>query len=484
MGLRDRLRSFFPLPEDELEALFDEAHYVLDTNVLLNLYRLGPIARTEVISALQQHLQGRAWILPQVALEFAKNRTKVILEADELLVQRISELKERYAQLDAALKADELRQFASPRVVEAAQNSCANGLPPLLKALEEQLSGRIPSVQSDPVLKLMDSLSSPLLGIEDPDQAWYEAAAKEAESRYQKKFPPGYLDDHKDEVIFLDSSLRVDQRFGDYYLWKQLKGEIEARRDLKPKVILVTGDRKEDWWSIVKGKTIGPRHELRREASEAGASAFHMYQMNRLVALLSKRGSQKPGNVPISEKTINEVRSVEAQAPTKASSVASSLHLSQTRTTADSLVGHYQSEGYRGYTSQRAVEEWLRNEFLNAEIVENDDFPDLVVKEYFGNDLNLHGIEVVTPRSADHLRALIYGKYQLARSWLAASSTLWTGSPDRQLTFVVTLSPLELSGLLQHHWSGIASALRSEVKNACGADILIGTLDGDRFRPI
>ena len=46
----------------------------------------------------------------------------------------------------------------------------------------------------------------------------------------------------------------------------------------------MTHDQKEDWWNIIKGKTIGPRVELRREFMDETQQEFHMYSMHSFIS--------------------------------------------------------------------------------------------------------------------------------------------------------------------------------------------------------
>ncbi len=73
---------------------------------------------------------------------------------------------------------------------------------------------------------------------------------KEGESRYKTKTPPGYCDGNQ----------KQDNEYGDLFIWKEI---IRYAKENDKDVIFVTQDVKEDWWFKEKGKTIGPRYELR-----------------------------------------------------------------------------------------------------------------------------------------------------------------------------------------------------------------------------
>jgi len=86
------MKGLFPQYDDLAEKNFGiawkQAIFVFDTNVLLNLYRYQTGTRDELLTVLGQ-LSGRVWIPHHVALEFQRNRLKVIAEQSK----RFSEVR-------------------------------------------------------------------------------------------------------------------------------------------------------------------------------------------------------------------------------------------------------------------------------------------------------------------------------------------------------------------------------------------------------
>ena len=68
-------------------------------------------------------------------------------------------------------------------------------------------------------------------------------------------------------------------------IWKQI---IKYAKVTSRGIIYVTHDQKEDWWNIVKGKTIGPRIELRKEFMTETQQEFHMYSMHSFINTYNK----------------------------------------------------------------------------------------------------------------------------------------------------------------------------------------------------
>jgi hypothetical protein len=115
---------------------------------------------------------------------------------------------------------------------------------------------------------------------------------KEADSRFKAEIPPGYMD--KPEI-------------GDLLIWLQM---IEEAKTRKAPAIFVTGDLKEDWWSIVKDGnhkyTIGPRPELAQEIKDKTNAGFQMYSTSSFMEEVGKRL-----NVEVSAQAIDQARVVE-----------------------------------------------------------------------------------------------------------------------------------------------------------------------------
>jgi hypothetical protein len=102
--------------------------------------------------------------------------------------------------------------------------------------------------------------------------------------------PPGYEDAKKDGV----------NAHGDYLVWHQVLQQ--AKNSTRP-VILVTSERKEDWWERAHGKTVGPRHELLDEAHRVTGQRVLIYQTETFV----KRATMRAGGT-VSAFVRNDIR--------------------------------------------------------------------------------------------------------------------------------------------------------------------------------
>lgn len=73
--------------------------------------------------------------------------------------------------------------------------------------------------------------------------------------------------------------------YGDLIVWKQiLSFSSHEHKD----IIYITHDQKKDWWLIAKGRTVGPRIELRKEFAVNTGQEFYMYSMESFLEQYSK----------------------------------------------------------------------------------------------------------------------------------------------------------------------------------------------------
>jgi PIN like domain len=131
-----------------------------------------------------------------------------------------------------------------------------------------------------------------------------ETARKEARRRVEARVPPGYMDKAKPDPT------------GDYLVWKQPMQEAGKR---KRSTVLITDDRKEDWYRREHGLTLGARYELREEMmSEAGVpflimttETFLLHAREYLNVVVSPETVDQAKELP----GLSHIRSVQASVP-------------------------------------------------------------------------------------------------------------------------------------------------------------------------
>jgi hypothetical protein len=279
--LRDIFRAFIPRDEDSFAELWKLADVTFDANVLLDLYGTTKAFNDSFFEIIES-LTGRLFLTHQAGLEFYRNRKRIIESAREL--QR---------NLGAYLTA-----------IPSAFSDDAQ------KKLEEFVTAERDSVskflKGDPIEEKIFELFGAQL---DPALPVNQQSYSEIDVRYEKQIPPGFAD-LKDKDDY--------KKYGDATLWLEV---IEhARRQKKP-IILVTSEKKFDWWAIEKGKIVGPRPELAAEIYQKAGVDFHLYSFESFLKFapnfLKTKASQP------SQQSVRELARLEqARVQTEAASPA------------------------------------------------------------------------------------------------------------------------------------------------------------------
>lgn len=270
------------------EQFYRNALIVLDTNVLLDLYRYTSPARDQVLDALEL-VSDRLWLPYQVGLEFVRGRPKVIKD-------RMDDLRHAGARvqnhLDSAWKnvaaaASEvsqlLDQYAADEEGQSELRSLINRntFQDMMKSWKEALLERVATITStqdialstlatgsDSVLPRVSRLFGDRLG-KQPHPSRVRQLVEDAISyRFPNEIPPGFKDTSKSNATNL-------QIAGDFLLWEEI---IEHAATLaEPRlVLLVSRDTKEDWYQTnVPGQQDRPWPSLIDEMrTRAGAALF------------------------------------------------------------------------------------------------------------------------------------------------------------------------------------------------------------------
>lgn len=265
--MRDQLPEYFRPSEAEFKTLLSTAVIVLDTNVLLNLYRCSDALATELLDLLER-FKGRLWMPYSVAKEFLKNRPSVLHERRTRPEQLNGRAKKFVADMEQHARQ---YQWVPAEVTEHFSQAVLQATSALLEATPRMVE----DLESDTKLQRIERLFSGSVG-SAPTQDEITARFKEGKSRYDRQIPPGYEDAKKP----ID-----EERYGDFVLWKEILQKAESGPSA---VLFVTEDKKEDWWWRANGLTLGPRPELIREFREHAQQLFWIYDMSDFLKWGSK----------------------------------------------------------------------------------------------------------------------------------------------------------------------------------------------------
>lgn len=320
--MKDLFAAYYRPSELQFKELWEKAVFVLDANVLLNLYRY----RKETSSALLQVLskiQSRLWVPYQAALEYQQNRLSVIAEQLAAFANVSSELNKSLGSLKGSL----IGKLQLPtRHASIDVDSFLTEIDKLFSDFSAKLDAlkkTQPDITDrDKLRDTIDDLLKERVGQPPKDQDTLNSIYADGKRRFAEKRPPGYADALK-EGFYSHAGLSFQRQYGDLVVWEEIieKAKISDLTHL----ILLTDDKKEDWWWIQDSqgkKTIGPRPELIDEIrSRTKVSVFYMYTSERFLSY----AGQFLG-ATIKPDTIDEVRAVSLHASERYKEAISSIH--------------------------------------------------------------------------------------------------------------------------------------------------------------
>jgi len=258
--MRELFPGYFRPTPKEFEDLWSNGLIVLDTNILLHLFRYGEETRQEVLDILKA-LRPRVWIPYRVAFEFARRWRSVDAENRRAYEKLKSGIRKQGASLSGLFNDVARHQVIN---AEAERAKIDEFVENLCKSLDDASTSHPTVMEVESILEKIFEIIGDNVG-EPPSIEIQAERAKTAQARYLDTIPPGYMDaKHKSG----------DDQYGDFYIWEEII-DIAARK--KTPVIFITDDRKEDWILREDGRDIGPRPELVQEFSTRTGQKFHCY---------------------------------------------------------------------------------------------------------------------------------------------------------------------------------------------------------------
>ena len=291
--MRNKFHQFYQYSVEDYQRLWDEATFVFDANVLLNLYRYSTTTSNDFLEILKT-ISPRIWLPNQFAHEYHSKRLEVIQdivnsydtlrnEIEGVCKKQIRELISSYSyhpSIDIKSICTEIEKFNRH-----------------LRSKITRLKNKHPDLfHNDQILAELTRLFENKVGDCYPEEK-IKKLMEEGAKRYAHLKPPGYEDVKKDK-----EDPTGKRKYGDLIAWYQI---MEYAQKNKKSIILVTDDKKEDWWWIVRGKTVGPRCELIEEMKRNANVRFHMYNSLKFIEFAKKNMKQK-----IKRDTINEIKNV------------------------------------------------------------------------------------------------------------------------------------------------------------------------------
>lgn len=279
----------------DFDRLWNEAIFIFDTNVLLDLFRYSPNTRKELLDILEK-LDDRIWIPHQFFYEYHRNKMTVhytIADAYRQSEKQLEKCSDITRQQMNLLK-DKFQNLKNRTGVEI--DTRIDKVDAIFEEIQSQLSNsreqHESSLDAEPLEEKIAQLFAENFG--DPfDDACLQNIRKLAKERIKRGIPPGSSKDSKKEKSDPD---------GDLIGWFQTIKHADCN---KLPIILVTNDN--DWFLKPSGKTIGPHPELLQEMYDKASVSCYIYKTAQFVQY-----AREYLDAQVSDETIEEAETRES----------------------------------------------------------------------------------------------------------------------------------------------------------------------------
>lgn len=288
--------------------------FIFDTNILLNIYYYNKEGKA-IFFKLLESLGDKAWLPFHVALEYQRNRLKIIndnYENSQKIIKRFENLNKKLAFDENSIKTilndfedffnknvelnDNLEDFKKKykKLLQDSQSELEKISKPIINEINKINSDIIKIDSNDHVRERLDEifkgekLGSCLFNYEKE----LDEFNKEAENRFINQIPPGYSDlKEKGDASFIFNNLVYFNKYGDLIVFKEILKH--AKDNNLQNIIFISEEKKEDWRESITAsnqkKILGIRHELREELhKEAGAKNIFIFNQEDFVEYTSK----------------------------------------------------------------------------------------------------------------------------------------------------------------------------------------------------
>lgn len=276
--MRRHFPEFYERPSSEdLDALYHDATIVVDTNVLLALYKSSRKTRNQILGILRA-LRDRLWIPNQVALEFQRNRLAVIHSRNTAARKIINDTKSKIAKAIEELNRSDGEDQETNAVLIALSDTYTNLADFIKHATNEHVFPFSDATSDDKVRTALDELIGDHI-CEEPDREIRNKRIDEFATRSADGVPPGLGD------------LRKDTRQGaaaDYLVWCEI---LCLAEQFERPLLFVTNDVKKngsgDWYEPLDKKSSAP--------IQVSCASLPPYQVTATTNRLSKSFFKAPG---------------------------------------------------------------------------------------------------------------------------------------------------------------------------------------------
>lgn len=286
----------------DIKSLIDSGDYVvvLDTNVLLNIYRYSPDFSDfslNCIRAVQENIMLPATVRLEYGkhcrAEFSKMKSKV-KDAQKNTTDQIKRAKDKVLATCDGLERLQFPDIGELRAILAEQLDEVQSV--LEGFFEDRANLEFVSHawnNTDHVQAIVSWWDQNGSIMQSPTQEDIYAWCEEGETRYKKEVPPGFKDaKNKDGV----------RKFSDLILWKEV---LLFAATEKKNIIFVTDDVKADWWELDNG-TRKFHEKLISEFSKTGQKIEPLVSHEFYNEISTAYGIEKPDLVELALRMTDE----------------------------------------------------------------------------------------------------------------------------------------------------------------------------------
>ena len=278
---------------------------ILDTNVLLELYRQPANISLDVISALKK-IQNNIYVPRQVYDEYLKNYHKTCGDEKRKYKKVTKELSDSLKTLqdDISKKIGEYRKHNYTDIsklqndlnekIKDIQNIITN----FEKSHHEEIQLNIDFLENDKVKEFIDLLYNQGNIGEKITFSKKLLILQEGQIRYDNLIPPG----------FRDSAKVGEAKYGDLFVWKDI---IAIAKEKNTNIIFVCNDTKEDWWEKNKDTPIDLRQELNEEFKETNPSlSIHFLTLDKFFSYLAEELKLGKSKSALQLSALDDIKSI------------------------------------------------------------------------------------------------------------------------------------------------------------------------------
>jgi len=284
--MRNTFSGHFRPKQQEFNNHWENSIFVVDANVLLNLYRYSEATRTELQEAIRG-LNGRVYIPNQAAHEFFRNRLSVTSDQSKEYTSAIKTIRDLVKKISSKERHPFIKDEMLIDLTDLSDKVIDN--------LEKQQGLLLDKLSNDEILEFIEDVFKGKTGPPYETEKLNEIIEL-GERRYETKTPPGFKDINK------DSTTDPLRKYGDLIVWLQT---IDYAKDQSKSVVFITDDKKEDWWLEQSGRTISPRPELIEEFQKETEQQFWMYSVGKFIQETAKRNKKE-----VNPDIIDEIRKI------------------------------------------------------------------------------------------------------------------------------------------------------------------------------